>query len=160
MNGRRTAFFLRRKLEVILRRGGAFVDWRCARETRFASWEVPTRKSMLHWTTSRFASHRTEIIPYERGSGILMRDRSLNCAQHSRGSIQLHLIFPFFARPSSQRRAVAASGLSPWLFRNSRRVCAASSYRPTAVSDCATRSSIWGALPLDSVSASWDVFSA
>src|SRR2546425_924206 len=86
--GMRSAFYLRRKLEVILRRGGAFVDWRCARETRFASWEVPTGKSMLPWTTSRLASHRTEVIPYERGSGILMRDRSLKCAQHLRGSIQ------------------------------------------------------------------------
>src|SRR6266576_4195571 len=160
MNGRQTTFSPRRKLEAIPRRGGAFVDWHCAWETRFASWEVPTGKSMLHWTTSRFAPHRTEVIHYERGSGILVTDRSLNWAQHSRGSILLHRILPFFARPSSQRRAVAASGLSPWLFRNSRRVWAASSYRPTAVSDCATRSSIWGAFPLDSVSASWEIFSA
>src|SRR6202158_782393 len=160
MNGRQTTFFLRRKLEAILRRGGAFADWRYGRETRFASWEFPTGKSMPRWTMSRFAPHRTEVIHYERGSGILVTDLSLNCARHSRGGIKLHRIFPFFARPSSQRRAVAASGVSPWLFRKSRRVCAASSYRPTAVSDCATRSSIWGAFPLDSVSASWEVFSA
>src|SRR6266566_83106 len=67
MNGRQTTFFLGRKLEVILRRGGAFVDWHCAGETRFASWEFPTGKSMPHWTTSRFAPHRTEVIHYERG---------------------------------------------------------------------------------------------
>src|ERR1700694_1614222 len=87
MNGRQTTFYLRRKLEAILRRGGAFEDWRYGRETRFASWEFPTGKSMLHWTTSRFASHRTEVIHYERGSGIPGTDRSSNCGQHSRRSI-------------------------------------------------------------------------
>src|SRR2546423_9024554 len=33
MNGRQTTFYLRRKLEAILRRGGVFVDWRSEEHT-------------------------------------------------------------------------------------------------------------------------------
>src|ERR1700686_380213 len=87
MSGRGTTHSLLQESEAILRRGGAFADWRYGRETRFASWEFRTGKSMLHWTTSRFAPPRTEVIHYGRGSEILMSDRSLNCEQHSRGSI-------------------------------------------------------------------------
>src|SRR6266850_2266316 len=82
-DARLTTHSLLQKSEAILRRGGVFVDWRYGRETRFASWEFRTGKNMRLLITSRFNPRRTEVIHYERGSGILMTDRSSNCAQHS-----------------------------------------------------------------------------
>src|SRR5207249_10194606 len=106
MNGRRTTIVPLKKLEATLRRDAAFVAWRYGRETRFASWEFPTGKSMRRSTTSRFAPHRTEAIPCERRSGIFV-DSSSDSAPCSRGSLWPHRILPFFTRPSRDRKAVA-----------------------------------------------------
>src|SRR6266852_2224987 len=77
MNGRPTTRSRRQKLEAILRRDGASAEWRYGPETSSASWGSRTGKNMLRWTTSRFMFHRNEVIPYERVSEILLKDRTL-----------------------------------------------------------------------------------
>src|SRR5438034_850058 len=113
MNGRRTTIFPLKKLEATLRRDAAFVAWRYGRETRFASWEFPTGKSMRRSTTSRFAPHRTEAIPCERRSGIFV-DSSSDSAPCSRGSLWPLRIFPGrlepFPAPTERERYPDPSG--------------------------------------------------
>src|SRR5260370_633824 len=76
MNGWQTTPFPLQKLEVILRRDGAFAGWRYARETTFESQGFQTGKNTRLSTTSRFMPHWNEIIRNGRKKVILVNHRS------------------------------------------------------------------------------------
>src|SRR5204863_7547156 len=72
-----------------------------------------------------FIEYKSELGRYS--ASLFSRRGALGICAKAESGFYSRRIFPFFTSPSSQRRAVAASGRSLWLFRKSRRVSAASS---------------------------------
>src|SRR5947199_182602 len=98
MNGRRTTIFPLKKLEATLRRDAAFVAWRYGRETRFASWEFPTGKSMRRVFIPPHSRKRLRDKKLNLGSSsVRFRQRLLRCSQ--RLVILLAIIIRLAERP-------------------------------------------------------------